>query len=251
MKLANFEKTAVTVAFAVSVACIPAVAGSGMTSAGTLIIASENNGGSKFFKVSVHSGLAGYYGLFDADGMPPGEVCTDPFANRVVAYRFWNVPKENTIGTLAQSGKIIGDLQASATTVTTGSALKLWETTYPNGSAFSTPADFTTNTSVADMLDASGSIDISNMTQGSIYFIYGAYRSRPKFTVLMGGSGTAADVNLGDIHNGDLANNNEFYLARVDFVNENGYKAVKWAMPSGANYRFSGIVVTALPRKGP
>lgn len=245
MYLAAFKKIDVLITFVIAAGCVPALAKSSLTSAGTINFASQNNGGSIDYKISVHPGIAGYYGIYDGDGVPPGEVASNPFNYPVTAYRFWNVTKANTIGTLTQSGQIIGDLQTKDTQLRGESTLKLWESTDSNGSSFSTAADHTTQTSVHDISDASGSIDISKMSRGSIYFIYGAYRSTPKFTVSMGGSSTAKDVNLENIHNGDQANNTEYYLAQIDFVNEDGYKKVEWSMPAGGNYRFSGIVVTA------
>jgi hypothetical protein len=223
-----------------------ASAGSSLKLGATTGLASENSGGSLQFKVSVYPVLAGYSGTYDADFKPPGELSTDPFFDPIRAYRFWNVSKDKTLGTLTQSGNIIGDAQGTpGPLIRAEHWLKLWEKSDPNGIAFSSPPDHTENTVFANLVEASGSIDITGITKGSIYIIYGAYRSTPKLSMSMRGSGKAGDIIIEDAHNGDIANNNELYIARVDFVNEDAYKTVDWALPKGANYRLSGIIVTS------
>lgn len=223
-----------------------ALAESSLTAQKTRWISSTNNGGSKIFKVSVHPGDSGYWGIYDADGKEPGEISTEPFFDPIRAYRFWATTKEQKINTLAQSGKIIGDLQFTTNRkLIPGDLLQLWESTAPNGSAFSTTPDYSTATIVTDIDEASGSIEISRMASGSIIIIYGAYRSQPRIHVKMSGSGKAEEIDLGNIHSGDMSNNTEIYIAQVDFVNKDDYQSVDWKLPKGANYRFSGIVVTS------
>lgn len=219
-----------------------------ITHQSTTWLASSNNGGTNSFNISVESSYQGYYGLYDGNGTAPAEVTDSAFNNDIVAYRFWRNPTNTTIGTLTQSGTIIGDLTTTDASFQGQSALKLWETAASNGNAFDTAANFTSGTNIGNLdQGASGSIDITGMSAGSVYFIYGAYRSTATFNVKMG---DVESNDLGNLHNGDYANNNEYYIARVDFVNEGDETSIDWTLANGFNGRFSGIVVTAVPEPG-
>ncbi len=221
------------------------VAGESSFKVETIWLSSDKGCGSSQFKVSVHPYNAGYYGLYSVDGTPPLKISTDPFFDPITAYRFWHVKTPGNVDTMAQSDVIIGDLHTPDKNMQADhNFLQLWESTDPQGIDFSTPADYTKNTTVANIQNASGTIDIKDIAEGGIYFIYGGYNSMPKLTVRISGSETARDIDLGDVHNADNSNNSEFYLAFVDFVNANGYTTVKWAISSVANARFCGIVVT-------
>ena len=240
--LFSSQITTVLIAFVLAGFSVPTFAASIITHAGTNWLSSSNNTNAGVtFNVSVEGSYAGYKGEYDDGGGAPGAESSGAFNGPVEAYRFWYLPTSTTIGTLTQLGSIIGDVNTTDNNFQNASFLHLWETTPSNGNAFDTTPDYPSGTGTSiNNLDqgASGTIDISNLSAGSVYFIYGAYRSTPTFNVSMG------SIDLGNLHNGDFANNNEFYIAQVDFVNEGDQSTIDWELPAGFNGRWSGIVVT-------
>lgn len=204
------------------------------------------------FNLSVEASYQGYQGSANQVGNDGAPVIINntTFNNPVVAYRFWSAAVNAPI-TLASdtgdsvdspetiNGSIIGDLTTSDAALSTRGSAHIWTTTVPNGSEFNTTPDYTAM--INDISGASGSIDISGMASGSVYIIYGAYRDTPVgMTAAMG-----AEV-IANFHNSDFANNNEFYMARLDFVNGTGETSLDWTMGE-FNGRFCGIVVTSPP----
>ena len=218
----------------------PVFAASTITHAGTNFVSSQNNTVAGVnWNISVESSYAGFKGEYDDGGGSPGASSSTAFNNPVAAYRFWS-SSNTAISTLAQGGGLVSDLTTTDTTFQGQSQVSIWETTAPNGSAFDTTPNYAGNIGNLDE-GASGSINISGLSAGSIYFFYGSYRSTAIFNVDLTTGGTT------DLHNGDFANNNEWYVAQVDFVNEGDLTTVDWSMGSGFNGRLSGIVVTAVP----
>jgi len=210
--------------------------------------------GGNAFNVSVYPDNAGFYGADGANG-----VVDEKFNNPIAAYRFFtDAGVDNyTAATYASGGAgIISD--ASPLEFRTGyfgspDNANVWETTDP-GTGYANPADFTNNTMLGNTTNVEGSIDISELTTGSIYFFYGAYRSRPVFNLTMSDTdGPEADILLTDVGDNDSANNNEFYACSIDFVNDAGYDEISYVHPNsritsnGGSGRFMGVVVTAPP----
>lgn len=203
------------------------------------------------FNISVEGSYQGYQGSANQIGGGDPVIVNDTtFNNPVVAYRFWSAAANAPITLASDTGdsvdspgtindSIIGDLTTSDTAIDPRSRVDIWTTTAPNGNAFDTTPDYTEM--IGNISGASGSIDITGMASGSVYIIYGAYRSLPVgMTATMG-----AEV-IADFHNGDFANNNEYYMARLDFVNNTGETSLDWTMGE-FNGRFCGIVVTSDP----
>lgn len=231
----------------------PAFAASTLTTGVQIDLASQNAPASNAnYNISVNSAYQGYEGTGVAsDGTTL--VSTDAtFNNPITAYRFWNSPSANTFGTLASSGTIISDMSTTDTTYSSVNGLNLWTTTDPNGNLYSSTADYSGNTGIQGLTDISGTIDISGMSAGTIYFIYGAYRSNATFGVTMTGSGSASDMTIAQIHNGDFANNYESYIASIDFTNDDGFTTIDYDMvwASQFNGRWGGVVVTSVPEPG-
>lgn len=221
-------------------------AASSLTPATTLDLASSNAPASATsFKISVEGAYQGYKGT--AVDISNNLVnVNNTFNGSVVAYRFWNNPTGTTFGTLAQGGGIINDLSTTDASFQNQTFANIWETTASNGSAFDTTQDFAGNIGNLD-LGATVSVDITGMSAGSVYLFYGAYRSTASISANMTGSGTAGNLNIAEVHNGDFANNNEYYVARVDFTNDEGYTSFDYTMAASFNGRLSGAVVTVVP----
>ncbi|PXA04799.1 hypothetical protein DDZ13_06435 [Coraliomargarita sinensis] len=58
------------------------------------------------------------------------------------------------------------------------------------------------------------------------------------------GSSTESDIDIASLHNGDQANNEEWYLARADFTNEDGYSSIDYSFSGSRGF---GIIVTSVP----
>ena len=222
------------------------------------VSSSNNTTAGAGFNVSVEGTYSGYKGEYDDGGGAPGAESSGSFGT-VTAYRFWGVEAGSaSIGTVAQGGTIIGDVNTTDVSFQNASFLSLWVTTASNGNNFDTTADIfsgatspVAGTSVNNLdQGATGSVDISGLASGTVYFIYGAYRSKPSFSISMGAT------DLGDVHAAgvnDSANNNEWYIAEVDFVNEGDQTSIDWELAAGSNGRWSGIVVantTPIPEPG-
>lgn len=217
-------------------------------------VASQNNGGSTNFDISVNPSYAGYSGVADPDnsGATPAVPVDGTFAGTITNYRFWNNGDgaDESIDTYASLGTIIGDASTADLDIANSSGMNLWTTNDPNGGAFDTdPANFTNPSGISALSDIAGDINITGLTSGRIYFLYGGYRSGMTLGVTMSGSGTEIDQSIVDIHNGDFSNNFESYIAYIDFTNEDAFTTISYdaAWDTNFNGRWSGIIVTAVP----
>lgn len=198
------------------------------------------------FQVSVESTYQGIKGTGNNTAANATISTNEAFNNPVVAYRFWNNPTSTTFGTYAQGGGIVSDLTTTDAAFQGQTSVSLWETTASNGSAFDTTADFSSSTAIGNLdLGAVGHVDITGMSSGSLYIFYGAYRATASLSLSMTGSGSASNIDITQLHNGDFANNNEYYFARVDFTNEDNFTSLDYTIASGINHRFAGVVLTA------
>jgi len=157
--------------------------------------------------ISVFPGTAGFQGV---GGNPNSNTTGEPAPvagafgdGTVVDYRFFgNVIDESASLELVtrasgEAGRIGTVTATHADNVSNGDInfLKIWETTDPAG--FTSTADYTTNT-MARVADATGTIDISDMTDGDIYFLAAGYGGTERFTLTMSGDGQVDIVEVGD-----------------------------------------------------
>ena len=199
--------------------------------------------------ISVYDGSAGYAGS-DASGAATSGTFGD---GTVTAYRFFREGAAgDVIETYAQSGGLISDISTSdADGFGNDNNSDVWITTDPMG--FTSDADFGvaanpgSNSMIGGgLLDATGSIDISGLASGNVYFLYGGYRTRFHIDVTMSGGGNP-DITYADL-NPDTANNWEHYVLDFAFVNDLGYDTITFDFDSTdtnfqQNMRFTGIVV--------
>ena len=200
--------------------------------------------------ISVYDGSAGYAGT-DATGAATSGTFGD---GTVTAYRFFTEDAGNTdtIVTYAQSGTIISDITTNDPDGF-GSANNsdVWITTDPAG--FTSDSDFGVSANPGSrslvgggLLDAIGTIDISGLASGNVYFLYGGYRTRFHIDVTMSGGGNP-DITYTDL-NPDTSNNWEHYVLDFEFVNDSGYDTISFDFDTTdtnfqQNMRFTGIVV--------
>lgn len=156
--------------------------------------------------ISVFAGSAGYQGI---GGDPNANNSGNPapvsgtFGDGTpVDYRFFSSPVDENVSlelvTYASGAEgRIGTVTATSTGNVAGnqSFIQVWETTDPAG--FTSSADFTSNT-MAGLADGTGTIDITDMLDGDIYFLAGGYGGTERFTLTMSGDGQPDIVVQGD-----------------------------------------------------
>jgi len=230
----------------------------GLNAAGTLtevnhwILGSENDTSASYsFEVSVNSTNAGFSGSVDKS-------VEESFSGVVDSYSFFNQASAGVIGSYASSGTRIATPTPLTGTGGSNSNLKLWTATDPDSVAgapidYATTPDFASNTMVHTYA-ASGTINISGLSTGTIYMFYGAYRNTPQFDFTLSGPGQT-DFTLLDVGDNDFANNNEFYAYAFTFDSSNGlYDTINYDFSisevNNGRGRLGGIVisgVTAIP----
>jgi len=104
-----------------------------------------------------------------------------------------------------------------------------------------------TNVGIRDITDVSGSIDISNLLFGTVYFFYGDRSFTPTITAsIVDTDGPELNIDVADFHGPDHANANERYMASITFVNDGKlYDSIDFDFDPG-NGRWDGIIVTGL-----
>ena len=186
--------------------------------------------------VSVNGAYAGFKGQ---GNVGTGTVLVDQtFNGTIVDYAFVKESATpDVIQTYANGGAgrlTFGSyLPRAGTTLGNNSDMKLWTVNAPGSPAYSNPANFTSNTGVGTFDNINGSIDISGITVGSVYFFYSGYRTMPFFSATMKDTeALVADVPLPVFGDGDTANSTENYVCSLNFVNNNGLDTIDWSLTS-------------------
>lgn len=212
---------------------------------------SENTSGESVpHYVSVNPDNAGFAGFQYrlADDTTEGTDYEVDFSAPVQAYRF---VFDNGTGITTRAGSPDSDTAITMTTTDTSydsfgqGGTKLWTTNDPGSNLLSpaTAANFTNGIGIRDISNVSGSIDISGLSSGTVWFIYGGYNSTPSITGTMRDTdGPDGDLAVGNAHIGDNANQQEMFVASFDFVNDAGYDTIDYDYTVGT--RWAGIVVT-------
>ena len=184
------------------------------------------------FNVSVYPGAASYSGT-GANGAVSGTFGD----GTVLDYCFYTDVDSSLTIYASGASEIIGDAVADAMDGNKDWA-DVWETSDP-GVDFANPADFTSAT-LPRTGHVTGTIDIADMESGTVYFIYGSYRADVWVDVTMSGAGP--DLTISE-HGKDRANNNEFYIASVDFADAAAYDTITYNIVGGSKNRFMGVIV--------
>jgi hypothetical protein len=186
--------------------------------------------------VSVNGAYAGFKGQGNVGSvMVPVD---ETFNGTIVDYAFIRESATpDVIQTYADGGAgrfTFGSyLPRAGSTLGNSSDMKLWTVNDPGSPAYSNPANFTSSTGVGTFDTINGSIDISGVTVGSVYFFYSGYRSMPFFSATMKDAElVVADVPLPVFGDGDTANGHEHYVCSINFVNNDGCDTIDWSLTS-------------------
>lgn len=241
-------------ALAASALMVCAAHGASIVIGDAYILASQNhssntNGEGVRYFISVNSTNSGFAGQFNrtsanVDGTPFQVNFTQP----VQAYRFATNGTANTITTRA--GSTGSDTAITMTTTDTAfdsfgqGGGRLWTTTNPGTDLLTAASpNFSGNFGLRDISNVSGSVDISGLSSGTVWFFYGGYNSTPTISgTMVDIDGPSADLLVANAHVGDAANRQEMYVASFNFVNDAGYDSINYAY--GVGTRWAGIVVT-------
>lgn len=184
------------------------------------------------------------------DGKPFQVAITEP----IQGYRFVNATPKNVINTVLSSGVPI----TMATTDTefdsfNSNVAKIWTSTDPKSDLLKPEGIANVRTAgIRDIGHVTGSIDISGLASGTIYFFYGSFNDAPSIIACMVDSeGALPNISVMNFHNGDRADRNERYMSSVTFVNDAGYDSIVYDFASGfigGAGRWDGIIVSGQPR---
>lgn len=211
--------------------------GATLTQETTVLTNNQNSSPSETF-ISVTPGSESFGGSLIAQTAFNAPVAGYTFINRV----------GNSLNEYASSGGLVSSLSVTNISVA-NSYIDLYTTTNPNNSGtFDAPADFTTNTDLAARI-VTGSVDLSSLTSGSVYFFFGTFADNARVTATLTGSASADIVVAGD----DLTATG-YAMTRFDFDTTGGYDTLDFEYLNddndgspGSRGRISGLVVTAVP----
>ena len=212
--------------------------------------------------ISIIDGKAGYQGIGgNINSNTTGEPApvSGLFGDgTVVDYRFVQGPADKNISlelityASGSAGRISTIFATDAANIAGNqSMIQVWESSDP-GTGFgggsqvvpANPADYTSNT-MAGLADGGGTIDITNMTDGQIYFIAGGYGGTERLTLTMSGPGQPDIIVQGD---GSWPRPNRVHLHDWSFENADLlYDTITWnfyhADRDGSAARFGGVVL--------
>jgi hypothetical protein len=216
----------------------------------SLIIASSGHSsklaGGVAYNISLNEAKPGFSAThYQTKEQVDGPEFTVAFTEAVQGFRFVTTNPASTVGTVISKGVSI----SNTTTDTEFDSFntfpaKIWVSSNP-GADLKKPAinpDFTAG--IRGISNVTGSINISGLASGTVYFFYGAYRCKPSITACMiDADGPEASILVPDFHNGDFANNGEHYMSSLTFVNDAGYDTIEYDFSAPAGL-WVGVVVT-------
>ncbi len=190
------------------------------------------------FNVSVYPGNASYSNV-------DGTVTGDFGDGTVLGYRFFNSDGV-VVSSYADDGTGIVAPVVSPPADDVGSGFswaKVWTTTDP-GVDFANAADITSDT-LARARNITGTIDISDLSSGKVYVIFGSYYVWTTVSLTMSGAGQT-DVQAE--YSIDPPNDkNRMWISSFDFSDAKGYDTITYAYTHGTarRARFMGVIVFA------
>lgn len=208
------------------------------------------------YYISVNSTNAGFGGKFntvDGTSNTADTPFTVGFTHDVQDYHFMNELRVSNSPRLSAIRTVVEPSGGTSITMTTSDTnfdgfgqdgARIWENTDPGSVAnllTATNQNYTGGIGVRDITNVSGSVDITGLASGTLWFFYGGYNNTPSITGTMTG-GTSGDIAVGNAHGGDTANRQQIYAASFDFVNDEGYNNIDYAYTTGS--RWVGMVLT-------
>lgn len=215
-------------------------------------IASEQHpdypGEAQYYHVSVNPANpgTGSYAATVVGTNDPAPAFVRNFDGLVVAYKFAGGTNNDITAVAQEGGSLGGGIITFATTDTSFDGFgqqqaKIWTSTDPGPDIeavapdpYNVTDDVGSTGGWRGLGGATGTIDISALTAGSVHIYYGAFGAKPTLSVVMRDTdGAEPDITIAEAHlNGDTANRTEYYLAEIDFVNDAGYDEIEFTWDS-------------------
>jgi len=199
------------------------------------------------FNVSVYPGKASYSGQASAGAV------SGIFGDGTVAdYRFFDNSGTtfNDAGYADGGAGIVGEATATNSSGLQGGPLNwadVWTTNDPDTEA----ANFTQGT-IARSQGVLGTIDISGISRGTLYFIYGSYINPNTVSLTMSGPG---QPDLTAEHTEDPPARNIVWISSFDFSDAGAYDTITYTYTNtdtdGSRARFMGVIVYAADPMNP
>jgi len=197
------------------------------------------------FNISVYPGNASYS---NADGSVTG-VFGD---GTVLGYRFFN-SDGLVLSSYADDGTgIVAPVVSPDAADLDGSEswANVWTTTDP-GVDFANAADITTDT-IARGRNITGTIDISDLSSGTAYVIFGGIKETVTLTATMSGAGQTdlQDEYSIDLPTDSILGKNYFWVAPFDFSDAVGYETITYhytISDLARRGRFAGVIAVPEP----
>jgi hypothetical protein len=200
------------------------------------------------FNISVYPGKASYYAYYE-DATLVYKTVTGDFGNgTVLGYRFFN-SDGTVLSSYADDGSgIVAPVVSPDAADLDGSEswANVWTTTDP-GVDFANPADYTADT-LARGRNITGTIDISDLSSGTVYVICGGIKETVTLTVTMSGAGqTDIQAEYSIVlpsGTGPLAKN-YFWVVPFDFSDAGGYDTITYhyTITLARRGRFVGVIL--------
>lgn len=200
------------------------------------------------FNLSVYPGKA-MYSAFDGN-------LTGTFGDgTVLDYRFFNGTKDVMTSYADGGAGIIAPVPSPSADNCNGQNqwASIWTTSDPNAD-FGAPANYISGT-MALAQNFTGTIDISGLRSGTVYFIYGTYEDYNVVSLTMSGAGQP-DLTAEHWENPPLANGNMGWISSFDFSNDSGdYDTITYTYLNNdfdaSRARFTGVIIDGIGAFGP
>lgn len=208
------------------------------------------------YHVSVNANNPGYAG-FAAN--LPGTNNAAPafqraFTEPVLGYSFVGGGQNGVLNVGRESGGFITYTTTDVTNPVSNTfdsfaqdQLTLWDATDPGADLINATGPDARGPGYRSFGQATGTVDISGLGEGTVTVFYGDFRGTPTLTAFMRDlDGVAADILISNAHlNGDDANRAEYYVAELDFEADGIYDQIVFEyLSGGGNGRFGGAVLT-------
>jgi hypothetical protein len=200
------------------------------------------------FNISVYPGKVSYSGTNMA-----GNAVTGVFGDGTVSsYRFFTVDVDVTaLISYADDAGIVAPVVSPIAEDLNGteSWANVWTATDP-GIGFANPADITEDT-LARANNIIGTIDISDMSSGTAYVIFGGIKELITLTLTMSGADETdiqAEYSI-DLPTDSVLGKNYFWVSNFDFSDAEGYDTITYDYNTTLTKRgrFVGVVVAPVP----
>lgn len=175
---------------------------------------------------------------------------------QIVDYRFASVTASNQFQSSLTSGGLSSPQTATTTATRHYIGSQIYTSTNPQPD-WSSPHDFGDGgTSGNDggvqplwQSTVDGSIDISGLGQGSVYFVFGLLRERadPQIEVSLSGGADTVDPVTISLNSTDVA----WYVGNVNFANNSGHTTLNYSMSVSTAASWLGTVVVTPPTASP